>query len=117
MARVNSEGIVGDFVNKYFTFIRPAIEGREIDGARIAIGDVVERFRYFENLQQPIRRERAYASYKLALAYLKGFVDYNRLGVKFLDLVDRQVNELDLVMEGDEDYEKHRQRKTEQLSE
>ena len=115
---INPHGVMGDFVHVYETLIKPGIREGNVAGARGAIGDACSKFGVVEK-QIGKLKEGSYVPYRMALSYLKGILEENaeeKLSAKQLESllvsVNIQVGKLDLIMHGDEAYEKHRHRQT-----
>ena len=101
---------IGDFVYKYESIIKPALEKRELKGLDGIIMDVCMRGSIVEKIS-PLRwKKGSFERYKMALIYLNGQAEKGSTNPKLLDLlitlIDKQVNELDIIMQSDESYER-----------
>ena len=115
---INPHGVIGDFIHKYENLIKPGLKEGNVEGAVGIIGDVCLRSEVVEGQFRKLKNG-SYAPYRMALAYLKGIYDrpaekkFSERQLEGLLLcIDRQVEELDFIMHGDEVYERHRQRQT-----
>jgi len=115
--------IVGEFVHKYETLIKPGIQSVNIAGAVGVIGDVLERAKPEQKSVLQLGPE-VYHLYITALTYLDEIREASlRLGKEvtqknlegLLLSASRQVGELDFIMisRKSEVYEQHRQRQGE----
>ncbi len=108
---------MADFVYKYETLIRPLIEEGDLETASVGIMDVV--FRYSVCIQdngENFLGANIHASvrYEEAVKLLNGLTEKKPLKQKVTKrinlMISRDVSEMELMLQGDEIYEKYRQR-------
>ena len=113
--------LIADFVENYDTLIRPAIMDGNIAGANAVIMDACLRFGMTDgDIHFP--NPRVYSAYRMALTYLSGIatggaeakahMTAQHSRDSYLNCVDRQVAELDILMTGlkDPDYVRRREK-------
>lgn len=108
--------IIGEFVYQWDTFIRKGLEsGDNLDVTMGVIGDVVMRGVAFERRASETGTA-VYANYRTLLALFRGIFGENRnaladarLRKHIIDITDRRVGELDLLLREDINYESQRQ--------
>lgn len=111
--------IMGDFVKSYYELIKPALEKGDIKGVTGIIEDAYLNAQD-ARLGSLKLREGADVPYKLSLSILKAISDNRdelnknkKASESILRNVNLQVSQLDIILQADEIYEKHRQREEE----
>lgn len=106
---------MGRFVHDYEGRIKPWLEQGDVSTARIPIGDALMRFSLYQQ-ERPLLDSNFHAEicYEFAIRYLSIFWEESKVSDHirrvFMLNINRQVAQMDLIMSGDETYEKHRER-------
>ena len=104
---IHPHSIIAEFVNQYEMMIKPALEDGNLAGASAVIGMAAMKYDIVENSLGQLK-DGAYAPYRMAMIYLGGLLR-NEPSKPLLDDIlmcaDRQMAELQLIMQGDEIYD------------
>lgn len=103
--------IMGEAARQWAQIIRPLLIQGYVQASIGAIGDLC--FRYSSVLASIRDDPRAFGAYKMAMTYLQGFLEHcrtvqGRTLELFIDLTDRQFNELGFLLVNDLHFQRER---------
>ena len=113
--RIHPWELIGQFVYQYENIIKPQLDKGDV---KTATGAIMDSWLRSSLLPSPLeanfptegKNPKAFVNYKFALGYLEGMVRDIGFNRELYLRVDRMISEIELMLRGNEKYEKFRER-------